>query len=172
MADEFFAPDVLSTVKEMKAVNFRRVPKMPIYGLAQPTSEVCKNEKRETAFCFFIFFQSQLTIIKVNNNKKLRDIKITKSLHCNTNTGQIAVHGSSPYTTQDIGHTLKAVLKMSVLSCGLCSHGCVWGESSRRWAVEATDETLSPQVNEIICSSLLFIAVEPSERLGAYLPEP
>lgn len=40
VADECLAPDVLSTVKEMKAVNFRRVPKMPVYGLAQPTSEV------------------------------------------------------------------------------------------------------------------------------------
>lgn len=40
VADECLAPDVLSTVKEMKAVNFRRVPKMPVYGVAQPTSEV------------------------------------------------------------------------------------------------------------------------------------
>lgn len=40
VADECLAPDVLSTVKELKAVNFRRVPKMPVYGLAQPTSEV------------------------------------------------------------------------------------------------------------------------------------
>lgn len=40
VSDEYLAPDVLSTVKEMKAVNFRRVPKMPVYGMAQPTSEV------------------------------------------------------------------------------------------------------------------------------------
>lgn len=40
VADECLAPDVLSTVKEMKAINFRRVPKMPVYGMAQPTSEV------------------------------------------------------------------------------------------------------------------------------------
>lgn len=40
VADECLAPDVLSTMKEMKAVNFRRVPKMPVYGMAQPTSEV------------------------------------------------------------------------------------------------------------------------------------
>ncbi|CAF88821.1 unnamed protein product, partial [Tetraodon nigroviridis] len=39
VADECLAPDVLSTVKEMKAINFRRVPKMPVYGMAQPTSE-------------------------------------------------------------------------------------------------------------------------------------
>lgn len=40
VADESLAPDVLSTIKEMKVANFRRVPKMWIYGMAQPTSEV------------------------------------------------------------------------------------------------------------------------------------
>lgn len=40
VADDCLAPDVLSTAKEMKAINFRRVPKMPVYGMAQPTSEV------------------------------------------------------------------------------------------------------------------------------------
>ncbi|XP_067828755.1 paladin-like isoform X2 [Heptranchias perlo] len=39
VADE--TPDVLSTVREMKVANFRRVPKMPIYGMAQPSSEAC-----------------------------------------------------------------------------------------------------------------------------------
>ncbi|KAM8924371.1 paladin isoform 2-T2 [Pelodytes ibericus] len=37
--DERFSPDVLSTVKEMNVANFRRVPKTPIYGTAQPTSK-------------------------------------------------------------------------------------------------------------------------------------
>ncbi|KFU90052.1 Paladin, partial [Chaetura pelagica] len=32
-------PDVLSTAKEMSVANFRRVPKMPIYGTAQPSSK-------------------------------------------------------------------------------------------------------------------------------------
>lgn len=40
VADEFLVPDVLLTVKEMKVANFRRVSKMPIYGMAQPTAEV------------------------------------------------------------------------------------------------------------------------------------
>ncbi|XP_078284549.1 paladin [Rhinoraja longicauda] len=35
------APDVLSTAREMKVANFRRVPKMPIYGMAQPSLEAC-----------------------------------------------------------------------------------------------------------------------------------
>ncbi|XP_075072698.1 paladin isoform X1 [Mixophyes fleayi] len=37
--DERFSPDVLSTVKEMNVANFRRVPKMAIYGTAQPNSK-------------------------------------------------------------------------------------------------------------------------------------
>ncbi|XP_033918108.1 paladin [Melopsittacus undulatus] len=39
VADERFCPDVLSTAKEMSVANFRRVPKMPIYGTAQPSSK-------------------------------------------------------------------------------------------------------------------------------------
>lgn len=40
VADERFCPDVLSTAKEMSVANFRRVPKMPVYGTAQPSSKV------------------------------------------------------------------------------------------------------------------------------------
>ncbi|KAM6415534.1 paladin isoform 1-T1 [Rhynochetos jubatus] len=39
VADERFCPDVLSTSKEMSVANFRRVPKMPVYGTAQPSSK-------------------------------------------------------------------------------------------------------------------------------------
>ncbi|XP_054840110.1 paladin isoform X2 [Eublepharis macularius] len=48
VVDERFSPDVLSTVKEMSVANFRRVPKMPVYGMAQPNSKklesIFKNE--------------------------------------------------------------------------------------------------------------------------------
>ncbi|CAM4712469.1 unnamed protein product [Leuciscus chuanchicus] len=47
VADEYLAPDVLSTIKEMKVANFRRVPKMPIYGMAQPTSERLETALKE-----------------------------------------------------------------------------------------------------------------------------
>ncbi|NWS60530.1 PALD protein, partial [Chunga burmeisteri] len=36
---ERFCPDVLSTAKEKKKANFRRVPKMPIYGKKKPSSK-------------------------------------------------------------------------------------------------------------------------------------
>uniref|UniRef100_A0A8C5PW72 Paladin n=1 Tax=Leptobrachium leishanense TaxID=445787 RepID=A0A8C5PW72_9ANUR len=37
--DERFSPDVLSTMKEMSVANFRRVPKVSIYGTAQPNAK-------------------------------------------------------------------------------------------------------------------------------------
>ncbi|KAK2530830.1 Pald1 [Columba guinea] len=39
VADERFCPDMMSTAKEMNVANFRRVPKMPVYGTAQPSSK-------------------------------------------------------------------------------------------------------------------------------------
>uniref|UniRef100_A0A9J7X9Z3 Phosphatase domain containing paladin 1b n=1 Tax=Cyprinus carpio carpio TaxID=630221 RepID=A0A9J7X9Z3_CYPCA len=39
LKNEFLATDLLSTAKEMKVANFRRVSKMALYGMAQPNSE-------------------------------------------------------------------------------------------------------------------------------------
>ncbi|XP_035002189.2 paladin isoform X2 [Hippoglossus stenolepis] len=69
VADEYLAPDVLSTVKEMKAVNFRRVPKMPVYGVAQPTSEATgavlahlSDEKRKHSHVLWVNLQEELVL--------------------------------------------------------------------------------------------------------------
>uniref|UniRef100_A0AAQ6AG59 Paladin n=1 Tax=Amphiprion ocellaris TaxID=80972 RepID=A0AAQ6AG59_AMPOC len=69
VADEYLAPDVLSTVKEMKAVNFRRVPKMPVYGVAQPTSEATgavlahlTHEKRKHSHVLWVNLQEELVL--------------------------------------------------------------------------------------------------------------
>uniref|UniRef100_A0A8C9XSW6 Paladin n=1 Tax=Sander lucioperca TaxID=283035 RepID=A0A8C9XSW6_SANLU len=69
VADECLAPDVLSTVKEMKAVNFRRVPKMPVYGMAQPTSEATgavlahlTDEKRKHNHVLWVNLQEELVL--------------------------------------------------------------------------------------------------------------
>jgi len=40
VSSEFLATDLLSTAKEMKVANFRRVSKMALYGMGQPNSEV------------------------------------------------------------------------------------------------------------------------------------
>ncbi|KAL0616927.1 Paladin, partial [Plecturocebus cupreus] len=37
--DDLVSPDALSTVREMDVANFRRVPRMPIYGMAQPSAK-------------------------------------------------------------------------------------------------------------------------------------
>ncbi|XP_016104900.1 paladin-like [Sinocyclocheilus grahami] len=39
VSSQFLATDLLSTAKEMKVANFRRVSKMALYGMAQPNSE-------------------------------------------------------------------------------------------------------------------------------------
>uniref|UniRef100_A0A667XHN6 Paladin n=1 Tax=Myripristis murdjan TaxID=586833 RepID=A0A667XHN6_9TELE len=69
VADEYLAPDVLSTVKEMKVANFRRVPKMPVYGMAQPTSEATgavlahlTDEKRKHGHMLWINLQEELVL--------------------------------------------------------------------------------------------------------------
>ncbi|XP_030631555.1 paladin [Chanos chanos] len=69
VADEYLAPDVLGTVKEMKVANFRRVPKMPVYGLAQPTSEAAgavlaylAGEKRKHSHVLWVNLQEELVI--------------------------------------------------------------------------------------------------------------
>ncbi|XP_066548991.1 paladin [Amia ocellicauda] len=69
VADEYLAPDILSTVKEMKVGNFRRVPKMPVYGMAQPTSEATgvvlaylTDEKRKHSHVLWLNLQEELVL--------------------------------------------------------------------------------------------------------------
>ncbi|XP_056627177.1 paladin isoform X1 [Triplophysa dalaica] len=69
VADESLAPDVLSTIKEMKVANFRRVPKMWIYGMAQPTSEATgavlaylTDEKRKHSSVLWVNLQDELVL--------------------------------------------------------------------------------------------------------------
>uniref|UniRef100_A0A672PDK4 Paladin n=1 Tax=Sinocyclocheilus grahami TaxID=75366 RepID=A0A672PDK4_SINGR len=69
VADEYLAPDVLSTIKQMKVANFRRVPKMSIYGMAQPTSEATAavleyltDEKRKHSSVLWVNLQDELVV--------------------------------------------------------------------------------------------------------------
>ncbi|XP_061612493.1 paladin isoform X2 [Phyllopteryx taeniolatus] len=69
VAGEYLAPDVLRTAKEMKALNFRRVPKMPVYGMAQPTSEAAgavlahlTDEKRQHNRVLWVNLQEELVL--------------------------------------------------------------------------------------------------------------
>uniref|UniRef100_A0A667XHP2 Paladin n=1 Tax=Myripristis murdjan TaxID=586833 RepID=A0A667XHP2_9TELE len=79
VADEYLAPDVLSTVKEMKVANFRRVPKMPVYGMAQPTSEATgavlahlTDEKRKHGHMLWINLQEEL-VLEGNGQTSLKE---------------------------------------------------------------------------------------------------
>nr|XP_015201945.1 PREDICTED: paladin isoform X2 [Lepisosteus oculatus] len=69
VSDDFLAPDVLSTVKEMKVANFRRVPKMSVYGMAQPNSEgagavlgYLTDEKRKYSHILWLNLQEELVL--------------------------------------------------------------------------------------------------------------
>ncbi|XP_046709054.1 paladin isoform X2 [Silurus meridionalis] len=69
VADEFLAPDVLLTLKEMKVANFRRVSKMPIYGMAQPTAEALSvvlsylaDERRGYSVVLWVCVQDELVL--------------------------------------------------------------------------------------------------------------
>ncbi|XP_077359484.1 paladin isoform X2 [Festucalex cinctus] len=69
VAGEYLATDVLSTAKEMKALNFRRVPKMAVYGMAQPTSEAAgavlahlTDEKRQHSHILWVNLQEELLL--------------------------------------------------------------------------------------------------------------
>uniref|UniRef100_A0A8L0DW53 Phosphatase domain containing paladin 1a n=1 Tax=Oncorhynchus mykiss TaxID=8022 RepID=A0A8L0DW53_ONCMY len=65
----YLSPDILSTVKEMKVANFRRVPKMPVYGMSQPTSEATgavlthlTDEKRKYSHVLWVNLQEELVL--------------------------------------------------------------------------------------------------------------
>ncbi|XP_060795109.1 paladin isoform X2 [Neoarius graeffei] len=69
VADEFLVSDVLLTVKEMKVANFRRVSKMPIYGMAQPTAEAVgvvlsylADERRGYSVVLWVCVQDELVL--------------------------------------------------------------------------------------------------------------
>ncbi|XP_041124635.1 paladin-like [Polyodon spathula] len=69
VSDEYLAPDVLSTVKEMKVANFRRVPKMSVYGMAQPNSEATgfvvgylTDEKRKHSHILWVNLQEEVVL--------------------------------------------------------------------------------------------------------------
>ncbi|RXM34273.1 Paladin [Acipenser ruthenus] len=76
VSDEYLAPDVLSTVKEMKVANFRRVPKMSVYGMAQPNSEATgfvvgylTDEKRKHSHILWVNLQEE--VVLEGNGQKL-----------------------------------------------------------------------------------------------------
>lgn len=106
VADEYLAPDVLSTVKEMKAANFRRVPKMPVYGMSQPTSEATAavlahltDEKRKHSHVLWVNLQEELVM---EGNGQIFNVREPSCLDQN-----ISVPTSDPQLLEKLETSLK-----------------------------------------------------------------
>ncbi|XP_033841277.1 paladin isoform X3 [Periophthalmus magnuspinnatus] len=110
VSDSFLAPDLLSTVKEMKAANFRRVSKMPVYGMSQPNTEASAavlshltDDKRRHRHLLWINLQEELVL---EANAQIYSVREA------TNVEQkITV----PSTDPEVLQTLEEALKEEVL---------------------------------------------------------
>ncbi|XP_055025462.2 phosphatase domain containing paladin 1b isoform X2 [Misgurnus anguillicaudatus] len=69
VSSEFLVTDLLSTAKDMKVANFRRVSKMALYGMGQPSSEALSSvlsyltdQKRRHSGILWINLQEELVL--------------------------------------------------------------------------------------------------------------
>ncbi|XP_066535008.1 phosphatase domain containing paladin 1b [Hoplias malabaricus] len=69
VSSEYLAQDQLGTAKEMRVANFRRVLKMAVYGMAQPSSEAVSvvlsyltNERRKHSRMLWVNLQEDLVL--------------------------------------------------------------------------------------------------------------
>lgn len=112
VADERFCPDVLSTVKEMSVANFRRVPKMPVYGTAQPSSKALgsvlrylMDAKRKHSRIVWISLREEVVLEGNEQIYTLREPGLLEEL--------ISVPAASPQQLEK----LEAALKGDLLKC-------------------------------------------------------
>ncbi|NWW17673.1 PALD protein, partial [Falcunculus frontatus] len=112
VADERFCPDVLSTAKEMSVANFRRVPKMPIYGTAQPSSKTLgsvlrylTDAKRKHSRIVWISLREEVVLEGNEQIYTLREPGLLEEL--------IPVPTASPQQLEK----LEAALKGDLLKC-------------------------------------------------------
>ncbi|XP_068807080.1 paladin isoform X4 [Struthio camelus] len=111
VADERFSPDVLSTVKEMSVANFRRVPKMSVYGMAQPSSKTIgsvlqylTDAKRKHSHILWINLREEVVL---EGNEQIYTLREPGNLE-----QLITVPVSSPEQLEKLESTLKSdVLK-------------------------------------------------------------
>ncbi|NXO24106.1 PALD protein, partial [Cisticola juncidis] len=112
VADERFCPDVLSTAKEMSVANFRRVPKMPVYGTAQPSSKALgsvlqylTDAKRKHSRIVWISLREEAVLEGNEQIYTLREPGLLEEL--------IPVPAASPQQLEK----LEAALKGDLLKC-------------------------------------------------------
>ncbi|XP_053162853.1 paladin isoform X2 [Hemicordylus capensis] len=110
VVDERFSPDVLSTVKEMSVANFRRVPKMPVYGMAQPSNKAIgsvlnylTDAKRKYSHILWVNLREEVVL---EGNEQTYTLREAGNLE-----QQIAVPVMSPEQLEK----LESVLKNDVL---------------------------------------------------------
>lgn len=106
VVNECIAPDVLSTMKELKVANFRRVPKMPIFGMAQPTAEgvsavlsYLSDEKRQYSVVLWVNLQDEL-VLECNGQ-----IYCPREPTCSDQ--HISLHGAPAHDIQKLEQALK-----------------------------------------------------------------
>ncbi|XP_062436782.1 paladin isoform X3 [Rhea pennata] len=106
VADERFSPDVLSTVKEMSVANFRRVPKMSVYGTAQPSSKTVgsvlqylTDAKRKHSHILWINLREEVVL---EGNEQIYTLREPGNLE-----QLITVPVSSPEQLEKLESTLK-----------------------------------------------------------------
>ncbi|NWX59019.1 PALD protein, partial [Promerops cafer] len=112
VADERVCPDVLSTAKEMSVANFRRVPKMPVYGTAQPSSKTLgsvlrylTDAKRKHSRIVWISLREEAVLEGNEQIYTLREPGLLEEL--------IPVPAASPQQLEK----LEAALKADLLKC-------------------------------------------------------
>ncbi|KAF7247393.1 Paladin, partial [Varanus komodoensis] len=106
VVDERFSPDVLSTVKEMSVANFRRVPKMPVYGMAQPNSKAIgsvlsylTDAKRKYSHILWVNLREEVVL---EGNEQIYTLREPGNLE-----QQIAVPVTSPEQLEKLESVLK-----------------------------------------------------------------
>ncbi|XP_047925552.2 paladin isoform X2 [Anser cygnoides] len=112
VADERFCPDVLSTVKEMSVANFRRVPKMPVYGTAQPSSKTLgsvlrylTDAKRKHSRILWVNLREEVVL---EGNEQVYTLREPGSLD-----ELVSVPASTPEQLEKLESTLKGDLLKS-----------------------------------------------------------
>ncbi|XP_054840109.1 paladin isoform X1 [Eublepharis macularius] len=110
VVDERFSPDVLSTVKEMSVANFRRVPKMPVYGMAQPNSKAIgsvlnylTDAKRKYSHILWVNLREEVVLEGNEQTYTLREV------------GNLEQQVTVPVTSPEQLEKLESIFKNEIL---------------------------------------------------------
>ncbi|MEE6488344.1 hypothetical protein FKM82_015208 [Ascaphus truei] len=149
--DERFSPDVLSTVKEMNVANFRRVPKMAIYGTAQPNSKATccvlnylTDTKRKYSNILWVNLREDIVL---EGNEQIYTLREPEHLE-----QQIAI----PVTSPEQLEKLEATVKNHVLASQKWLEVCL--EQEKQMKMFKTCQTMQEIFNQqkSTCPGLVY----------------